>query len=301
MISVVTATYNRAHTLPKLYQSLIENKKTYPYFEWVIIDDGSFDTTKQLVEEWMKEEKIKIRYYRKRNGGKMDALNVGIPKTKGDIIVEVDSDDSLETNAFTTIMEYWDEVEANDKLYGALFRRSFEDKELDAKNEFPFDKKISTMFDLYMKTDFDKDAVPVFKGDIRRKFKHQLEHHEKFVTEARMYNEIDRNYDGLLCINKPVVICEYLNDGYSKNIDQVFKKNPYGYHNYFQECLTMNLNKLPFKKRLYLIKHYILFSYLTEKKKGEVIKEAKGIMNKLLVIFLVWPGYIVSKKKFPKE
>ena len=39
MISVVTATYNRAHTLPKLYQSLLENQKTYPDFEWVIIDD----------------------------------------------------------------------------------------------------------------------------------------------------------------------------------------------------------------------------------------------------------------------
>ena len=98
MISIVTPTYNRAHTLPNLYMSLLKNQKTYADFEWVIMDDGSFDDTKHLVERWIQEGKVIIKYYRQRNQGKMAALNNVIPKTKGAIILEVDSDDYLESH-----------------------------------------------------------------------------------------------------------------------------------------------------------------------------------------------------------
>lgn len=300
MISIVTPSYNRGYILPQLYNSLLKNKDSYSDFEWVIIDDGSSDDTKKIVEEWMRKGTIKIRYYKQKNGGKMAALNYGIPKTKGDIIIEVDSDDYLKEDALKTIMTYWEEAELNEKVYGILFRRSFENPELDKKNSFPFEKKISRMFDLYMKSNFDKDAVLVFKGDIRRDFHHKLEHNEKFITEARMYNEMDKQYDGLLCINKPVVVCEYLEDGYSKNIDKLFRNNPYGYRCYFKECLAMNLKGLSFKKRLYLMKHYILFSYMTNIKRTKVIKEVSGIFNKLLAFILVLPGYYASKKRFSR-
>ena len=62
MISIITATYNRAYILPQLYESLLKNKKTYSDFEWVIVDDGSTDDTKTLVEKWIKDNKIKIKY-----------------------------------------------------------------------------------------------------------------------------------------------------------------------------------------------------------------------------------------------
>ncbi len=297
MISIVTPTYNRAYILPQLYKSLIVNKKFYSSFEWIIIDDGSTDDTSSLVEKWIKDNKIKIRYYKQKNGGKMNALNNGIPKTIGDIIIEVDSDDFLVDNALKTIADTFRLIDEDSDLYGVLFRKSFTNKEFDNNNSFPFDEKVSKMFDLYLKTNFDKDACIAFKGDVRRSFYHKLENNEKFVTEARMYNEMDRKYKGLLCINKAVMICEYLNDGYSKNIEKLFKNNPYGYYCYFKECLEMNLSGMPFKKYLYLIKHYILFSYLTHKKMGESIKGVKGI-NKLIVILLVLPGYVVSKKRF---
>lgn len=299
MISIITATYNRAYILPQLYKSLLKSQKTYSDFEWVIVDDGSTDDTKDLVEKWIDEKKIKVRYYKQKNGGKMSALNYGIPKTKGEIIIEVDSDDYLNDTDLKTINDNFSKVENDDSLYGILFRRTFSDKKLDAKNSFPFDEKVSTMFDLYMKSNFDKDACIVFKGDIRRKFSHKLENNEKFVTEARMYNEMDKKYKGLLCINKPIIVSEYLEDGYSKNIEKLFINNPHGYYHYFKECLEMNLSKIPFKKYLYLLKHYILFSYLTKRKKAEAIKNVKGL-NKLMVSILIIPGYYMSKKRFGK-
>ena len=74
-ISILTATYNRKHLLPKLYKSLVENSKTFTNFEWLIMDDGSSDNTEGLVKGWIKENKIKIKYHKQKNAGKMAAIN----------------------------------------------------------------------------------------------------------------------------------------------------------------------------------------------------------------------------------
>ena len=52
-LTVFTPTYNRAHTLPRTYQSLC--RQTCMDFEWLIIDDGSTDNTSELVKEWIAE------------------------------------------------------------------------------------------------------------------------------------------------------------------------------------------------------------------------------------------------------
>jgi glycosyltransferase involved in cell wall biosynthesis len=72
--TVLTATYNRAHTLPDVYQSLCA--QTFRDFEWVIIDDGSADGTRELVLSW--KPSFPIRYTWKQNGGKHTAVNIGV-------------------------------------------------------------------------------------------------------------------------------------------------------------------------------------------------------------------------------
>jgi len=74
-ITVFTPAYNRAHTLGRTYQSLCsQNNKN---FIWLIIDDGSTDNTKQLVDSWISEQKsFIIEYIYKENGGMHTAHNV---------------------------------------------------------------------------------------------------------------------------------------------------------------------------------------------------------------------------------
>ena len=72
----------------------------------------------------------------------------------------------------------------------------------------------------------------------------------------------------------------------------MFKQCPHGYYNFFKECLSYsNKENTTNHKRLYFIKHYILFSYLTKKKMRTCIKGVKGF-NKFLVMLLIIPGYI---------
>ena len=153
------------------------------------------------------------------------------------------------------------------------------------------------MFNLYFKDGITGDKLLVYLSCIRKQYKYILEKNEKFCTEARMFNEIDKKYN-IVCFNHPVMICEYLNEGYSKNIKKLFLENPLGHYEYFKQLLNFDMHGVLFNKRIYAIKHYILFSYLAKQK--NLLKNVKGFFNKLLIIILYIPGIIKSfiyKKK----
>ncbi len=294
-ISLVTATYNREKLLHNLYESIVNNYKTFKDIEWIIIDDGSVDNTKKIVDKWIKNSKFEIKYYYQENQGKMRAINNVMKYVTGDIIIEIDSDDFLVDNVLSKISNDYKRLD-NENVYGIVYKKKIIGENSDVKNIKEIDNKVIKMFDIYNKYEYELDLALTFKADIRKKYNYPLEKDEKFVTEARLYYRLDKEYDGLLFENEDIIVAEYREDGYTENIKKVFKKYPFGYYEFFKECLSYcNINNTVFKKRLYFIKHYILFSYLTKKKKRECIKGVKGF-NKLLVFLLIIPGYIKSSK-----
>lgn len=83
-VTIFTPTYNRAYILDNLYRSI--QRQTYHNFEWIILDDGSSDNTKELVNEWIQENNFfPIRYYKKENGGKCRAINYGLDLANGEL------------------------------------------------------------------------------------------------------------------------------------------------------------------------------------------------------------------------
>jgi len=275
-LSILTPTYNRAKTLPKLYESIKKNKIDTLELEWLIMDDGSQDNTKEVVESFMAENIISITYYHQENQGKMQALNNLVEKATGDLIVECDSDDFFYKNAFKAIAE---NVVLDDEIYAYAFLK-YDQNECNIGRLLPEGR--TTMFDLYFKQGEDGEKALVFNSKIRKQFKHELAEGEKFVTEARMYHKMDLKYK-IRGINTPFMICEYQKDGYTKNIKEIFKANPKGYYAYFKEILQMPMKNVIFKKRLYAVKHYLLFCYILKKKPE--IKNA-------LIFLLYLPGKI---------
>lgn len=288
-ISVLTPTYNREKLLINLYNSLVANLDYGVEIEWLIMDDGSKDNTKQVVENFEKKENLEIKYFYQENQGKMVAINKLTNKATGDFIVDCDSDDYFTNDAFKIVKEAFEENKDKKEIYGICFLK-YDEKGNNMGNNFK--NKITTMFDLYFKEGETGEKALVFYSDIRKKYKHELENNERFLTEARMYHKIDEKYK-MICVNKPIMICEYQEQGYSKNITKEFKENPYGYYKYFEEILQKNMKGVNFNKRLYAIKHYILFSYLTKSKNN--LGKIKGFLNKLLYIILYFPGVIKSR------
>lgn len=289
-ISVLTPTYNRENLLNNLYNSLIENLNYGLKIEWLIMDDGSKDNTKQVIENFEEKENLEIKYFYQENQGKMVAINKLVKEATGDLIVDCDSDDYFTNDAFKIVKEAFEENKDKKGIYGICFLK-YDEKGNNMGNNFK--NKLTTMFDLYFKEGETGEKALVFYSDIRKKYKHELENNERFVTEARMYHKIDEKYK-MVCVNKPIMICEYQEQGYSKNINKEFKENPNGYYKYFEEILQKNMKGVSFNKRLYAIKHYILFSYLTKNKNN--LGKIKGFLNRLLYIILYIPGIIKSRK-----
>ncbi len=286
-ISIVTPTYNRIKLLKQLYQSILQNKKENREIEWLIMDDGSEDDTREIVEKWQKEGQIEIQYEKQENKGKMIAINQIMPKATGDVVLECDSDDYFTPDAFSLIEQAWEENKTRKDIYAFCFLK-YDTQGNNMGKEFQ--KKETTMFDLYFKEGENGEKALVFYRKIRQQYQYQMEKKETFSTEARMFHKMDEKYK-IITINKPIMICEYQKDGYTKNIMKQFKENPYGYYEYFKEILEKDMKGVSWKKRLYVIKHYILFSYLT---KQYNIKSIKNIINKILYVFLFLPGIIKS-------
>ena len=272
---------------------MVENVKEDIEIEWLIMDDGSTDETKTVLDNLPNEKNLEIKYFYQKNQGKMIAINNLVEHATGDLIVDCDSDDYFTKNAFEIIKKSYEENKTNlDGIYGLCFLKNDVNGNNLGKN---FTKEKITMFDLYFKEGENGEKAIVFLADIRKKYKHELEHEEKFVTEARMYHKMDKDYK-MICINEPIMICEYQKEGYTKNINKQFKENPYGYYEYFKEIFEKDMKGVSFNKRLYVIKHYILFGYLTNNKNGKYIK---GWKNKVLYYLLYWPRNFKMFKNSP--
>ncbi|MFT0533094.1 glycosyltransferase family 2 protein [Castellaniella hirudinis] len=108
LFTVLTPTYNRAHTLQRVYLSLRE--QSFQDFEWVIIDDGSTDHTRDLVQAWQAEASFPIRYTWQANQHKKTAFNNGVRQARGEWLVAIDSDDELDPNALYQMASVWDQI-----------------------------------------------------------------------------------------------------------------------------------------------------------------------------------------------
>ena len=86
--SILTATYNRAKCLPKLYESLIKNKSNNYEIEWLIMDDGSKDETENLIKDYIAKNEIEIKFFKQQNQGKMTAINNLAQYVTGEIWIE---------------------------------------------------------------------------------------------------------------------------------------------------------------------------------------------------------------------
>ena len=302
-ISILTPTYNRAELLKNLYNSILKNIKFGLDIEWLIMDDGSTDDTKEIVQNFQDqlfkndinksdENVLEIKYFYQKNQGKMVAINKLVEESTGDYIIDCDSDDYFTDNAFEIIKKAIEENKEGKDIYGLCFLK-FDQNGNNMGNNFK--NKKTTMFDLYFKEGETGEKAVLFKSDIRKKYKHELENGERFVTEARMYHKMDEKYK-MICINKPIMICEYQDKGYTKNIVKQFKENPFGYYKYFEEILQKDFKGVTFNKRLYAIKHYILFGYLTKARKNS--SKIRNIENKILFLILYLPGIVKTKRKF---
>lgn len=226
VITIFTPTYNRAHTLRRLYNSL--TKQLSYQFEWLIVDDGSTDDTEQLIREFQTECTLfPIRYYKKKNGGKHTAINTGVELAKGFLFFIVDSDDYLTENAVASLIS-WEKNISNAKMYaGVSGNKGFSENSLIGKT---FEEEYIDATSLERsKYSIEGDKAEVFYTDVLRRFPFPVFENERFMTENVVWYRIALNGYKIRWFNEIIYIAEYRSDGLSKNQDRILAENPKGY------------------------------------------------------------------------
>jgi glycosyltransferase involved in cell wall biosynthesis len=92
LVSIIVPCYNYAHFLGEALDSVLA--QTYPYWECIVVNDGSPDNTEEIALEYC-EKDSRIKYFYKENGGHSSARNFGIKNSTGKYILPLDPDDRI--------------------------------------------------------------------------------------------------------------------------------------------------------------------------------------------------------------
>jgi len=260
LLTIFTPTYNRAYCLHKCYESLV--RQTNKDFIWLIIDDGSTDNTKELVEKWISENKITIRYHYQNNQGMHGAHNTAYELIDTELNVCIDSDDYMPDDAVEKIISFWKKY-GSDKFSGIIGLDAYTNGQI-IGSKLPVNVKSSTLFDIYHKYGVTGDKKLVYRTELTKRYPYPLFEGEKYVGLAYKYYMLDKEYEMLL-MNEILCYVEYLPDGSSMNMLKQYRKNPKGFAFYRKELM-----KLPFASTFFKFRqavHYVSSSLISKNNK----------------------------------
>ena len=243
-ISILTPTYNRGKLLLPLYDSL--KNLTFKDFEWLIVDDGSEDDTEQYALSWIahniENAEFPIRYIKKSNGGKHTAINRGVREASGELILILDSDDTLPEDSLATIAQYYEQCKGYKDCAGVCGLMAHHDGQLIGTG-FPKDPMYESalQFRYAEKGNVTGDLLEVYKTSVMREFPFPEIENEKFCPESLVWNRIANKYK-LFCFNKIVYYRDYLDGGLTSKIVKIRMNSPIASTMTYAEMLDYNIS-----------------------------------------------------------
>ena len=284
-LTVFTPTYNRAHTLGRTYESLL--RQTSDDFEWLIIDDGSSDNTRELVDEWIRDNKIPIRYIYKENGGLYTGYNTAYANIETELNVCIDSDDFMPDNAVELIVNYW--KQHGGSQYAGITGLDFFLDGTPIGGYFPDDYKIGRLYEFHHKGIHSGDTKQVMRTDLMKKFAPMTGFEgEKNFNPVYLLLQAEALFPSLI-LNKNLCFVEYQQgDSMSAGIFRQYINSPHSFAKLRRLEMTLQPNSL--KNLLRVAIHYNSSTILGHEKDW-----LKTSPKKLLTILTRPAGWLLAQ------
>ena len=221
-LTIFTPTYNRAHLLPRLYASLVE--QSCQEFTWLVVDDGSTDATEENLKAFKAKGEISMHYIKQVNQGKHIAINNGVELSQSELFFIVDSDDYLLPEAVTVVLQTHEAHGHLPKYAGLAGRRiyadgSFVEKPFDFESKFEYNLKLRYDYKIF------GDLAEVYLTSILKEYPFPSIENERFIPEGIVWNRIAKNYK-LYFLNQGIYVCEYIEGGLSSKILKIRAESP---------------------------------------------------------------------------
>lgn len=288
-LTIFTPAYNRAHTLPRTYQSLL--RQDCKDFIWLVIDDGSTDNTAELIHKWQEQDNgFEIRYIYKENGGMHTAHNTAYENIDTELNTCIDSDDELTDGAVRKILDKW--LVVKDKGYAGIIG-------LDADMNtgkvigvgFPENMEDTTLVGYYANGG-NGDKKLVYRTDIINQYPpYPVFEGEKYVALGYKYRLIDQEYK-MAVLNEVLCNVEYQADGSSGTMYKQYLRNPKGFA--FWRKISMQYPES--RKRVFIdCIHYVSSSILS-KNRNFVAESPKRLLTIIAIPFGVALTIYIKRK-----
>ena len=253
ILTVFTPTYNRARTLTRTYDSLC--RQTCKDFEWLVIDDGSTDNTYELIQGFIDESVIPIRYIYKENGGLYTGYNTAYANIETELNVCIDSDDYMPENAVELIVKTWRD-RGNERYAGIIGLDFYADTKKPIAGRFPENLIECWFLDLYIKRIHRGDSKQVMRTDLMKQVAPQIgfEGEKNFNPVYMLLQVCDES--PLLVLNENLCYVDYRqNDSMSAVIYRQYMDSPRSFAKL--RLLEMGLKHNTLSNRFRSAVHYV--------------------------------------------
>lgn len=251
--TVFTPTYNRAHLLPRLYQSLL--RQSFRDFEWLVVDDGSTDDTAALVAGWQSSGSMPIRYIAKANGGKHTAVNCGAREADGRFVAILDSDDWYVPEALERFLLHWNEIPSAQQghFVGVTALCAYPSGAV-MGSRFPKDVFDSDTIDIRHKHRVTGEKRGVLRTEVLRQYPYP-EEFGRYINPSLVWNRIASRYKTRF-VNEVLTIVDFQEGGITDKARTIQARNPKASLLRCRELLSIG-GRLPFGVKVRTYASYV--------------------------------------------
>lgn len=303
-ITVFTPTYNRAHTLDRLHASLLQQKADL--FEWLVVDDGSTDSTPELLEKLTKASPFSVRVIRQPNGGKHVAHNRAVAAATGQLTIVLDSDDELLPDAVENLWKAWMTIPESERSgYAGIIGNSVDEGGTIAGKPFPRDVLDAHWIEMAASGKHIGDKLPCYRTDLLREFPFPGEAQKDLVPEGTVWCQLGQRY-WIRYVNISVLLVHH--DPTDKHSMMARARTTgaaaYGQRAYALvviEHASRNIRRWP----LFFARHAVLIvksSFHLEIGVSDQFRALPGLVARLLWLLALPIGYVrwvVEKRRLP--
>lgn len=280
-LTIFTPTYNRESLLPRAYASL--KRQTCKNFQWLIIDDGSQDNTRTLIDSYKQENEIDIVYIYQENRGQYYATNTAITNARSELFAFLDSDDYLSDSAVERLIYYFEQIRDDESYAGVAGLKAYFDGRC-VGGEVDYDILNCTNIDYRYKFRYTGDKYECFKTELIKQ--HLFPTYDgKYAPNALLWNRMS-NKKMLRFFNEKLYFCEYVEGSMSSTIVKNRQSTPDAYLLHYSELSKYNI---PLWLKFRAAINFWRFAPYSEKSISEKIKQL-GVFKTL---FSFIPGFLM--------
>ena len=294
MYTIFTPTFNRAEKLHRVYNSLIGQKNKN--FEWLIVDDGSTDNTKEIINKYVEENLIKINYIYQENQGKQAAWNTAITHAKYDYFIGIDSDDEIIVDGLEQIDRLLNKISLTNNICAIRFNAI--SKSTNDISGTPFKEEgVHSWKKEVFEWNVRGEKLDVWKTEILKKNLYPIEEKIKFIPEIWLYSTLTSQGYLFYYSNQKIRVfwdTEFENDGDRLTLASI-KKHAVGQSIARKTLINSCLDMILVNPKIY-IKHLIRYTECNLYQKSSPFLGICDWKIRLLIILFYPISYYLYKR-----